>query len=590
MVEGPALATSTGSSSSDEQQTGLGKPSSRQWVDYKDVLAFVFSLVCLVIAVFVVVATPRYKFPWQLGFKNQIVVIGVLLGFQNLCFKRVALNSFVLLEARYGKSVLQNYDGILRTDFLTGDLHLAWRAAIVVLTFLPMALGVAYKQFVGGTSSAPIMSNDFGNAKYGIAYPDLGQYSSYSNTIFLSMSANAGFLNASLIDQDYPVGKGFPWIYSYNTLVLSNDSAALLDMPLASYVDEIRGRLTTNETWDVTGSVDAIVATQNTSITSLRKDQAFLNQTMQHAYNGFASADLFWSDKGLGIGWISVGVPELGNSYCLMGTFGNQSVRAPSPTGLTRNTSDEGFLNFMESAQMFSIRRHGCHGSWRISQSNVKLLDGYCLNESAAGQNPSSEILHDGQTSPYAVDTLAVITSSIGVYSTTRPSSPWKQVSYAVAAANAWWARSAFLIYGSQNKENILGKYPETIYSSRNQTVISTKPTLNAGWRLYLVLAIFPSCTTLLFLSLLFFYKLPISTGFGLVSILAGIDPDSLHWARGAGLSGKLERQIGLEIRSEQVANRPDSKAEGSHRIRYILSGQVKQRIPKDIDRGQTYM
>ncbi|EXJ69594.1 uncharacterized protein A1O5_07630 [Cladophialophora psammophila CBS 110553] len=72
----------------------------------------------------------------------------------------------------------------------------------------------------------------FPNALYGLAYPDLGSHTSLSNSIYLGMNANSGFLNASRNDQEYSSAANFPLAYGYNTLILSENSAALLDLPL----------------------------------------------------------------------------------------------------------------------------------------------------------------------------------------------------------------------------------------------------------------------------------------------------------------------------------------------------------------------
>ena len=566
----------------------LGKASPKPRADNIDLFALLVSLVCFVLAILTVV--PSLTFSWRLGFKKQIVVIGVILGIQNLCLQRVMPSSFVLLEARLGKSVIQNYDAILRNQYIGRHIHPAWRAGLFVLSILPIALSIAYKQYLGGTGSGPITDNEIRNAFYGLAYPDLGQYTSMSNSIYLSMNANSGFLNASRFDQEYPLHTEFPLVYGYNTLVLSEDSAALLDVPLATYISEIQGRLIQNETWQVSALVDAIVATRSKSIAGPRQDRDFLNQTMRYAYNGFASESLFQNETGLGFGWISVGVPEVGDAYCMMGSFGNDSAPAPSPIGITRNISDEGFLSFMESAPMFTIKRQGCQAKWAISQSDVKLLEGHCLNESTTGQTPSSRVLHDGQTSPFAFDVLPVLVNSIGVYSTTRPTSKWKQVSYVVAAANTWWARSVYLNYGTLDKEYIFRTYPETRYSPRNQSILSTRPTLDATWGLYVVLAVFPFITLLLFIPSLLFYSLPIGTGFGLISILAGIDRRSLELIRGAGLSGKLERPINLDISGEALSiNKRRANTEADYRISYILSDGLRHPIEKVIKPDRVY-
>jgi hypothetical protein len=574
--------------SPDEQSTTLEEASSKPIVAFKAVLALLVSLVCFAVAVLVIV--PSFGFSWHLGFQFQLVVIGALIGVQNLCLQTVLPNSLVLLEARLGKSAIQNYDAILRNQVLGSHTDWAWRAGLFAFSILPIAMGIAYKQFLGGTSSAAISNNAFPDALYGLAYPDLGQYASLSNSIFLSMNANSAFLNASRYDQEYPGDMEFPWVYGYNTLVLGQDSAALLDLPEAAYIGEIQGKLTKNETWQVSASVDAIVAIRNESIASLRHDTDFLNQTLHKAYNNFASQYLFQPNLDLGLGWMSVGRPDVGDTYCLMGDVSKFSAPSLYPISFVDSTSDEGFLSFMESAQMFSIRRQACQAKWAITQSEVKLLEGQCFNESSASQTPNSRLLHDGQTSPYALDVLPVLVNTLGPYSTTRPNSNWKQISYVVAAVNAWWARSAFLNFGTPDRDSIVMKYPETLYHPRNQTIMSTRSTLRAVWGLYVVVGALPLVTMLTFLPLLLFYSLPIGRGFGLVSILAGIDRDSLDLVKGAGLSGELERQIRLDISSERVANnKPEAKAEDNYRIRYVLSRELRRGTEGRIERGRTY-
>ncbi|KAL9608324.1 MAG: hypothetical protein Q9167_006845 [Letrouitia subvulpina] len=579
------LSPAAAQPSSDEDSTSFGKASLKPLVDKKDIFALLGSLACLILSIFTIL--PRFSIPWHLGLKNQIIIIGVVLSIQKFCLQRVMQSSFILLEARLGKSVLQNYDAILRNQFIGTHVHLAWRVGLCTLTLLPTVLSVAYKQYLGGTSTATIMNNAFPRPLYGLSYPDLGPYASLSNPIYISMNANSGFLNASRDDREYFSGINFPLAYGYNTLILSEDSAALLDLPLPTYITEIQKRLVLNETWRVSADVDAIVATRNKSITSLRQDQIFLNQTMQHAYNSFASGSLFQEkNKGLGFGWMSVDTPELGDAYCLMGSFGNDSVAAPSPIGLIYDASDNVYLSFMESAQMFSIRRQGCHGKWEITQFTIKLLEARCDNQSAV----NSSVLHDWQANPFAFDALPVLVTTVGSFSTIRPNSPWKQISYVVAAANTWWARSAWLNYGNPDREYVFRTYPETRYAPRNQSITSTRPTLDARWGLYLVLVIFPFIISILFIPLPVLYSLPIGTGFGLISILAGINRDTLDLIKGAGLSGELNREINLEISSEAVPNnKPEIIDKASYRIRYALSKVLRRPIEAGIERGRKY-
>jgi hypothetical protein len=198
----PLLSTAAAQPSSDELSTWLGKASPKRLIDIKDMFTLLCSLTRLIFAIFMIL--PYSSIPWRLGVTNQIVIIGVVLSIQNFCLQRVMQSSFILLEARLGRSVLQNYDATLRKQFIGSHVHWAWRVGLCLLTFLPTGLGVAYKQYLGGMSTVSIPNNAFPNDLYGLAYPDLGPYASLSNSIYLSMNANSGFLNASRNDQAYP--------------------------------------------------------------------------------------------------------------------------------------------------------------------------------------------------------------------------------------------------------------------------------------------------------------------------------------------------------------------------------------------------
>lgn len=98
----------------------LGKPQKKKRLDTFDALAFLIALASLALAICAI--TPRLSLAWRLGFDGQIVLIGFLLSVMNICFKRIFTNTFILLEARYGQSMLQNYDAILRNSPVANNL------------------------------------------------------------------------------------------------------------------------------------------------------------------------------------------------------------------------------------------------------------------------------------------------------------------------------------------------------------------------------------------------------------------------------------------------------------------------------------
>jgi hypothetical protein len=62
------------------------------------------------------VVSPSLPWAWaaKLQYTNQITIIGFLMGVMAHCSQSVLPYLFILLEAGFGPSTLQNYDGIIR--------------------------------------------------------------------------------------------------------------------------------------------------------------------------------------------------------------------------------------------------------------------------------------------------------------------------------------------------------------------------------------------------------------------------------------------------------------------------------------------
>jgi len=83
-----------------------------------------------------------------------------------------------------------------------------------------------------------------------------------------------------------------------------------------------------------------------------------------------------------------------------------------------------------------------------------------------------------------------------------------------------------------------------------------------------------------MFLSTRLFYSLPISKGFGLVSVLSGIDRKCLDSLSGAGLSGKLKEPIKLNI---SVINDINGD-EGNQRV--SSTGRIEYKINQPLQKN----
>ena len=82
-----------------------------------------------------------------------------------------------------------------------------------------------------------------------------------------------------------------------------------------------------------------------------------------------------------------------------------------------------------------------------------------------------------------------------------------------------------------------------------NDTVIYIRPTLQKSKLLYLVFMIQPLLLVIMLLLSVASYSSPVDKGFGLISILSGIDRESLGVLTGAALSGELRGDVKLVIK-----------------------------------------
>jgi hypothetical protein len=121
---------------------------------------------------------------------HQLIVVGFLISIMNLSLGGITSAFFLLIEARFGASTLQNYDGIIRNKFLGSGLGLVWRFVLALMMLLPLALSVAYKNFTDGASAARIDAVSYvgrNQSQYGIfPLPGLQNFGSASGISLFS--------------------------------------------------------------------------------------------------------------------------------------------------------------------------------------------------------------------------------------------------------------------------------------------------------------------------------------------------------------------------------------------------------------------
>jgi len=202
-----------------------------------DGAALALSLACCVVAICVLLA-------WRLGTKQQLVVVGFMISIMGLCLGYVALNVCIQWEVRHGHTTLQNLDGLVRRTPFGSQMDFGWRAILLYLTFLPLGLSLAYKQFFNdGTSTVHWSVDDMKAGMYPppAVNPTVGPALMYN--------ASQSFLQVTWSNPPLPT---FPSAYGFNTLVLNETATAMLDVPAPSVITNMQSALELREIRNVT--------------------------------------------------------------------------------------------------------------------------------------------------------------------------------------------------------------------------------------------------------------------------------------------------------------------------------------------------
>ncbi|MCJ1228292.1 hypothetical protein MMC12_004953 [Toensbergia leucococca] len=524
----------------------LGKPKAKKRVHGLNVLAAGISLICLVLAI---TAVASESLSWRLGLKNyQLIVVGFLLSIMNLSLGSVAPTLFLLLEARFGSSTLQNYDGIIRNQLTSSRLGLIWRLVLGLMLALPLGLSAAYKNFPGGESAIKVnATNSIGNASYyGMFAPPGLQSLGEQTGISLFFNATLPFVVASSSQTDSePPLPVHAHAYGFNTLLLNNESAAMLDIPQPSYVSAVQSLLATGESWNVTATVFATVATFNHSMTSRpRAAKSYFDsfcESAEASSGAYTHASMMndWAIELL--------------DHASPGDQSLQYVGITPDPGIDYTPSCSAFYPY---ARPFDINRQLCKGTWTITRGGIQLNDGSCNGTILP---PEKEQVITNNTLFLGVWYMYSLVEFLGPFATTRNESRWMSSYMATGMAAMLWSRITVIdsvanLANSNSAQRFAGLTYEDaglIYPV-NDTVVHTRPTLQkSGW-LYCVFAIQPLMVVIILGLTWMFHSTPLDKDFGLISILSGVDRGSLDILAGAALSGELVRNVKLVIHPTQ--------------------------------------
>ncbi|KAG8525252.1 uncharacterized protein KY384_008896 [Bacidia gigantensis] len=547
--------------------SGYGRPRDKAFIEKTDVFALLSCLV-LFIAAFVTVS-PSTSTPWKLGLTRQFQVIGFLLSAMNLCFLSIAPKIFVLLEARFGPSYLQNYDAILRNSFVKTNTNIVWRGLLVTVTVVPVALSLAYKEFNHGRSHNTL-GNHTGNF-YGLL-PAAGLEDRFVGLTFFE-NTTVSFTSATFADPPLP---SFPSPYGFNTLLLSNTSSAKLDAPSPKYVRHIQTNLISDETYNLTADVLATVTTYNSSVETHRNDDQFwnhylslmhdppnkyINQSDASDKDAYLVSKLTSQDLYTGK-WLSMLVNSLYRTDTSWMFF---AITPPNAT------------EFRRSARLYHTRRESCTGTWRITYNSIELVHGLC----------NKPPLSDDRQKIFTNATFALpewympsLSEHLGpLTAPERANSPWLLPTYCTLFAGMYWSRitafntKSLFDYQKTTEQDIdsgpdPNRSPDDYYHVADK-VTSSRRTMNASPGLYVTLAIYPILTALFFTASLLLHNVPLDSGFGTIALLAGVRVETLSLLEGASRSGRLRKPIRVAINADERRVEGDGGTGG--RNEYIL-------------------
>ena len=572
-----------GYSSKIDNTPAFGRPVKKRILHKRDFTALVLSLACLAIGV-ASVASPILSWRLAQG-TNQLIVLGFLLSIMYMCLASVISPLFLLIEARFGPSTVQNYEGLLRNQVFASRLHISWRVVLGLLAALPIVLSVLYKRFTGGLIGMDIddPSSYVHNTTYcGLfAPPGVQGLLTLGVTLFFNATLPYSIATSPTSGKKEPSLPKAPTVYGYNVVYLDENSTAVLDIPQPNYIKAVQSLLADGESWHMSAPVYGTVAT--------------LNQTKETDKDGWNSTFLAACEA----------AKESSGAYSHQTLLHNEQaielIDHPSPGDQSfqyLSIAHDFGINYEApcwssslTANRYDVVRKQCKAIWSITRGGISILDGSCDKESL---NSTNQLVITESSMFLGVWFMQALAEFLGPFANWRNESAWESSYYATATAAMLWSRmttqdSAERAF-TQEDYTPSQKYDDKTYSLEDLGIIYPvhekvryiRPSLASSPWLFLILGIQPVLTVITLVLRILMTSVPLERTFGLVAILSGINRDTIGSVKGASLSGKLRQDVQLIM-----TPRHD---QGTNSIEYnLVPGTTVKNKYKPLDRSKVY-
>ncbi|KAF2136904.1 uncharacterized protein K452DRAFT_236756 [Aplosporella prunicola CBS 121167] len=506
----------------EDKDLAFGIPTKKRIFSLKDTAAIFICLSCSAVSL---LSIYHQGISLYLGEANQLIIVGFLLSIMAICTNRQIALASLYYEAMHEKPTLQSFDALLRRNYMGSNIKLKVRIILLFLAALPIELSIGYKKFVNGSTISRIGGS---NGKFGlIAAPG-------------DQKTGLGFTLISDVYGPFWKSPGFPKTYGYNLLTASNTTSAILDGPFPDYVQHIQSTIATEEWVAITTDVNATVTQSHSLSEEERSDKTFWQNTYT-AYLQYRFPKA-WNTKDMLDGQ-NIGLMLSENMFNMSQAF----------IGIWNTTQNETFESTTE--RVFTSRRR-CRGTWNITSTSITLSSAAILeSEETALQRTNQSLI---QNNLLEISNLFYLL--IGEYNwRSNPRISNLRVNMAPALVNAMiWARVVSmdgpLDNISADPEAVQQEWLDSTSYTKASDEISTEKkrrTLRRHPVLGVVLVVNPFLTVVAIILKVAWYKAPVSDGFNTVAILASLHGKDASILSGAGLSGELQKPIGIGFRTE---------------------------------------
>ncbi|UPK95721.1 hypothetical protein LCI18_006656 [Fusarium solani-melongenae] len=550
-----------------------GVPTKKSSWNAIDVLALMVSYLCCALC-FVVVA-PSLPLAWTLGFNSQIVALGFLISIMTICNKRIATRFLVSVEIRWGNSALQNLEAILGSSIFIPKSDLVCRVAILLLSTLPLVLSASYKTFSGGSAMNTVTDRPI--VEYGAFSRPLVEGSQQSYSLIDTMSA---FKQASLTQPSPPPIWELPKPYGYNIVLLSNKDVALLDMPNSTILEKVQSKLGVSESMILSAEIRGTLARYNSSTPELLGSDDFwkiyMNRTTtmtSHRKWRMAFTSGLHPTVWAAIGGYWNTDPERESELWIQDYFG---WAEPEVTAFRRSIF----------AMIFDIYRVPCSATWEIVPGEVHLLSASCeisrariIKTSMLPTNPNFQVKAFVDAVPFGIFEVWP----------NKTNHPWTVPLSAMTVAAIHQNRWKHMLQGDIVCAPDIPFVREVSYNTSHEIIRIKRDAVRAKVGLYLVFATLPLLSTAMWLVNVYLYSTPITSNFGLTSILASVDARSLGILSGAGLSGELNTRMRLNFGVEEIEPRLFGGTIGARIVSQLSAEKNEQGRAGKVLQGRKY-